>query len=220
MAGLVSLVTPLHKKTKRDYLGRMMDEKVHCMNVARDYAQSFWDGDRRYGYGGYRYDGRWKAIAETLIQRYRLKGSARLLDLGCGKAHLLFELKKLLPDASIVGMDISSYALENAKPEIKNSLVLHSVSEPYPYEDNYFDLVISLTTLHNLQLPQLFFALTEMQRVASGGYFVVESYRNTQELFNLQCWALTCESFFSPSEWEWIMKRSEYMGDYEFIFFE
>ena len=30
---------------------------------------------------------------------------------------------------------------------------------------------------------------------------MVESYRNDKELFNLQCWALTCETFLRPEEW-------------------
>ena len=38
------------------------------------------------------------------------------------KRILLYEFKKLLPDCEIKGLDISSYAIENGKPEIKNSL--------------------------------------------------------------------------------------------------
>ena len=51
-------------------------------------------------------------------------------------------------------------------------------------------------------------------------YLMVESYRNTKELFNLQCWALTCESFFSTKEWIWIFNEYNYNGDYEFIYFK
>src|SRR5688572_12308875 len=106
MGQLVDIVTPLHKKTKRDYLARMVDDKVHCMVKAKEYEFDYWDGDRRYGYGGYKYDGRWKVVAEKLIERYALKPDAKILDVGCGKAHLLFELSKLLPKAQIVGFDI------------------------------------------------------------------------------------------------------------------
>ena len=37
---------------------------------------------------------------------------------------------------------------------------------------------------------------------------MVESYRSEKELFNLQCWALTCDSFFTPSEWKYIFKKT------------
>jgi len=220
VSGLISIFTPLHNRSKREYLERMLDNKVHCMDIARQYDQKFWDGDKRYGYGGYEYDGRWKIVAEALIQRYQLERSAHILDVGCGKAYLLHELKLLLPDAKVVGMDISHYAIEHAKPAVKKSLVIHSAVDQFQYDSDYFDLVISFTTLHNLQLPELVSALIEIQRVAKNHYFVVESYRNTQELFNLQCWALTCESFFSPKEWEWVMNEAGYTGDYEFIYFE
>ena len=73
MGQLLNIVTPLHKRTKRDYLGRMMDDKVHCMLKAKEYEFDYWDGDRRYGYGGYRYDGRWKVVAEEFIKTYHLK---------------------------------------------------------------------------------------------------------------------------------------------------
>jgi ubiquinone/menaquinone biosynthesis C-methylase UbiE len=216
----LQIVTALHQSTKRDYLGRMVDDKVTCMEVAREYGQQFWDGERRFGYGGYKYDGRWERVARALIDQYQLAENARILDVGCGKGFLLYELQQLLPQAEVKGFDLSGYALENAKPEIKDQLFVHRAEQAYPYPDGSFDLVISLTTLHNLQIAQLQAALAEMERVAKNKYLVVESYRNPRELFNLQCWALTCEAFFRPSEWVWLFEQFGYSGDYEFIFFE
>src|SRR5499433_2470340 len=103
MGRLLEIVTPLHKATKRDYLGRMTDSKVECMIKAKEYEFDYWDGNRRYGYGGYRFiEGRWTPVAQQLIDIYGLKRDAKILDVGCGKAYLLYELKKLLPDAEIV----------------------------------------------------------------------------------------------------------------------
>ncbi|MCZ6806335.1 MAG: SAM-dependent methyltransferase, partial [Deltaproteobacteria bacterium] len=93
MGQLLNIVTPLHTATKRDFLGRMQDDKIACMQVAREYRKDFWDGDRRYGYGGYRYDGRWTPVAERLIEQYDLQRNASILDVGCGKGYLLYELK-------------------------------------------------------------------------------------------------------------------------------
>ncbi|UCD16141.1 MAG: methyltransferase, partial [Candidatus Omnitrophota bacterium] len=107
MGKLLNIVTPLHKKTKRDYVGRMMDEKVACSNIARKYGKDYWDGDRRFGYGGYKYDGRWEVVAQRLIEHYQLPQDAQILDVGCGKGFLLYEFKKLLPQANVRGFDIS-----------------------------------------------------------------------------------------------------------------
>ena len=108
MGRLLNIVTPLHRATKRDYLARMVDDKVHCMLKAKEYEFDYWDGDRRYGYGGYKFiEGRWKPVAEALVAIYGLQSGSRVLDVGCGKAFLLYELKKLLPELEIAGFDIS-----------------------------------------------------------------------------------------------------------------
>lgn len=220
MGSLLNVVTPLHKKTKRDYVYRMNDSKVECMLKAKEYEKDYWDGDRRYGYGGYTYDGRWKGVAEALIQRYQLKDGAKILDVGCGKAHLLYEFKKLLPNAEVVGFDISKHGMADAPAEIRDSLITHRAQDPYPYADKYFDLVASLGAFHNLRIFELEVALAEVERVGKHGYITVESYRNELELFNLQCWALTCESFYNAEDWVWLYKHFGYNGDYEFIYME
>lgn len=218
---LLNLVTPLHKQTKRAYLSRMVDDKVACMRKAKEYEYDYWDGDRRYGYGGYRYiDGRWKPVAQALIKTYHLKDGAKILDVGCGKAHLLHEIKRLLPNAEVVGFDISGHGIKDAKEEVRRNLFIHRAEKPYPFKDKEFDLVISLGCLHNLRIFDLERALHEIERVGKNKYVMLESYRNEQELFNLQCWALTCESFFSKEEWIWLYGHFGYTGDYEFIYFQ
>ncbi|MDE5603636.1 MAG: class I SAM-dependent methyltransferase [Helicobacter sp.] len=220
MGKMREVFTQLHKKTPRDYLKRMLDSKVECMKIAKAYGSEFWDGDRRYGYGGYYYDGRWEGVARELINIYHLKEDAKILDVGCGKGFVLYEIKKILPKAKIVGFDISEYAITNAKEEIKENLFVYDAKDPLTFGDKAFDLVISFGTLHNLPLFHLKTALKEIQRVGKSKYLMVESYRNNLELFNLQCWALTCESFFRPDEWIWLFKEFGYKGDYEFIYFE
>ncbi|MBT7558251.1 class I SAM-dependent methyltransferase [Candidatus Woesearchaeota archaeon] len=221
MGKLRNIVTPLHESTKRDYLARMINDKVHCMKVAKQYGKDYWDGDRRYGYGGYKYmPGRWKPVAEELIKIYNLKSGSKVLDIGCGKGYLLYEIKLIIPDLDITGVDSSDYGLENAKEEMKPFIYKHKAEVKLPYEDKEFDLVISLGTFHNLRLPELKIALSEMERVGKKGYIMLESYRNEEELFNLQCWALTAESFFDEDEWVWLYNNFGYTGDYEFIYFE
>jgi SAM-dependent methyltransferase len=220
MGQLLNVVTPLHKRTSRDYVARMVDDKVHCMVKAKEYEFDYWDGDRRYGYGGYRYDGRWKPVAERLVEHYGLGAEARILDVGCGKAHLLHELKQLLPRAEVAGFDISQHGLADAPEPIRPYLFRYRAQDPYPWGDRHFDLVISLGCLHNLRVFELESAVREIERVGRQKYVMVESYRNEREQFNLQCWALTAESFFDTAEWIWLYRRLGYTGDYEFIYFE
>ena len=221
MGRLLDIVTSMHRRTKRDYLARMVDDKVHCMLKAKEYEADYWDGDRRYGYGGYRFiEGYWAPVAQKLIDIYGLQRDAKILDVGCGKAFLLYELKKLLPDAEIVGFDMSHHALAEARDDVRPHLFRYRAQDRYPFGDRHFDLVISLTCLHNLRVFELQTAVQEIERVGKSKYIMVESYRNEQEQFNLQCWALTCESFFDTAEWIWLLTHFGYTGDYEFIYFE
>jgi ubiquinone/menaquinone biosynthesis C-methylase UbiE len=220
MGRLLDIITPLHKSTKRDYLARMADDKVACMIKAKEYEFDYWDGDRRYGYGGYRYiPGRWKPVAEQLIATYELKPNARILDVGCGKAFLLHELKLLLPDADVRGIDISRHGLASAPETVSRGLLRHRAQDTYPFGDKEFDLVVSLATLHNLKIFELQPALREIMRVGRQQFVMVEAYRDEQELFGLECWALTAEAIFHTSEWIWLFDHFGYTGDYEFIYF-
>lgn len=220
MGRLLNVVSALHKSTKRDYIERMTDDKAECMKVSRQYGKDYWDGDRRFGYGGYKYDGRWSAVAKELIRIYNLPADSKILDVGCGKGFLLYEFNKLLPSSKLTGFDISEYAIKNAKEEIRDNLFVHKAQGKYPFKDKEFDLVISITTLHNLYINELKQALKEIERVGKNRYIAVESYRSDEELFNLQCWALTCEAFFKTEEWAWLFNEFGYEGDYEFVFFE
>lgn len=217
----LNIITPLHKRTKRDYLARMVDDKVHCMLKAKEYEADYWDGDRRYGYGGYKYDGRWKPVAQQFIDQYKLGPKSKILDVGCGKAFLIHEIKQLLgPEAEVIGFDISKHGLADAPEAIRPHLFRYRAQDAYPFGDQHFDLVLSLGCLHNLRLFELKTACAEIQRVGKQGYVMLESYRNELEQFNLQCWALTCESFFDTAEWIWLYRHFGFTGDYEFIYFE
>tara|TARA_B100000963_G_C22633703_1_gene676353 strand:- start:1982 stop:2644 length:663 start_codon:yes stop_codon:yes gene_type:complete len=217
----LNFISSLHKSTKRNYIERMVNKKVECIKVAKKYDFHYWDGKRKYGYGGYKFiEGRWSKVAKKIIRFYKLNNKSRLLDVGCGKGYLLYEIKKILPNIRISGFDISAYAIKNSKKEIKKYLFKHDVKNKFPFKRNTFDLVISLGCLHNLKIYDLENSLHEISRVGKNQYIMVESFRNDRELFNLQCWALTAESFLHVSEWKWFFKKIRYKGEYEFIFFE
>tara|TARA_B100000242_G_C43009964_1_gene469541 strand:- start:481 stop:1152 length:672 start_codon:yes stop_codon:yes gene_type:complete len=220
----IDFISSLHKSTSRNYLDRVNDNKfpkAKAAKLAKKYDFDYWDGDRRINYGGYKYiPGRWESIAKKMINFYQLNSDSKILDIGCGKGFLLYDFKKLLPDCELFGLDISEYAITNAKPEIKEKLTLGS-STKLPWEDNFFDLVISINTFHNLYCYELEKSLLEMERVGKQNkYLCVESYRNEEEKANLLYWQVTCESFNTPEEWKWWFYHTKYTGDYSFIYFE
>ena len=220
----VDFMSSLHKSTKRDYLKRVNDPifpKYKAAELAKKFDYDYWDGDRRICYGGYKYiEGRWEKVAKEMTKFYRLPKKARILDIGCGKGYLLFDFLKVLPEAEIFGIDISNYAIKNAKEEIKGDLIVGNANE-LPFEDNFFDLVFSINTLHCLDAPNLFESLKEIERVGKHNkYICVESYRNEIEKANLLYWQVSCEAFNTPAEWLWWFNLAAYSGDYSFIYFE
>jgi len=220
----IDFLSVVHKSTKRDYLARVNDSdfpKNKAADLAKKWDFDYWDGDRRINYGGYKYmEGRWEKVAKLMIDHYGLKAGDKILDIGCGKGFLLYDFTKILPGIEIYGIDVSNYALENSKEEIKDKLIYGNATL-LPYEDNYFDFVFSLNTFHNLECYDLFDALKEIERVGKNNkYICVEAYRNEVEKMNLLYWQVTCEAFNTPKEWEWWFKHTGYTGDHSFIYFE
>ena len=217
----VDFLSVIHKSTKRDYLARVNAiPKAEAATKAKRFAYDYWDGSRDTGYGGYGYDGRWRKVADQMVAHYGLEAGMKVLDVGCGKGFLLYDLTEAVPGLEVTGIDISEYAIEHAKPEVKDRLQIAHAKE-LPFADDSFDFVFSINTLHNLYNYELDPALREMERVSKQHkYLCVESYRNEEEKVNLLYWQLTCEQFCTPEEWAWWFERTGYTGDHSFIYFE
>jgi protein-L-isoaspartate(D-aspartate) O-methyltransferase len=217
----VDFLSIIHKRTSRDYLARVNDyPKAEAARRARRWGYDYWDGDRRTGYGGFRYDGRWRKVADAMVEHYGLKPGDRVLDVGCGKAFLLYDLTQAVEGLEVFGLDVSDYALQRAPEAVRGRLAQgHAAS--LPFADSSFDLVLSINTLHNLYCYDLDAALREIERVGrERKYVCVESWRTEEERVNLLYWQLTCEMFCTPREWAWWFERTGYGGDHSFIFFE
>ena len=184
---LKNFISELHNSTKRNYLKRMNDNKIYCMKIAKKYSKDYWDGNRRFGYGGYKFiPGRWTKVAQKIISTYKLRKGSKILDVGCGKGFLLKEMLLIEPGLKIFGFDISKYALKNSIKDNRIKKIRHKAQNKFPFKTKFFDLVISLSTLHNLEIYDLEKSIKEIQRVGKKKYIMVESYRNNKELFNLE----------------------------------
>ena len=217
----IDFISANHVKTSRNYIQRVVEhDKAKCASIAKQWGYDYWDGARQHGYGGMNYDGRWLPIAQRIADHYGFKPEMKILDVGCGKGFFLYELTQTVPGIKIAGLDISRYAINNAKEEVKPFLKTGNCKALH-WGDDSFDFVFSSNVFHNLYNFELNSALKEMERVSSGQkYICVESYRNEVEKANLLYWQLTCETFFTPDEWLWFFNEAGYSGDYGFIFFE
>lgn len=167
-----------HPKANRDYDKRVQEKTAEIIRIAKKFGKDFFDGDRKCGYGGYKYDGRWKAVAQKMKEHYQLPEDYAILDIGCAKGFLLHDFKELVPNCTVAGIDVSEYAIENAMPSVKPYLKVAS-AERLPYPDRSFDLVVSINSIHNLSLVPLKVALKEVERVSlAHNYITVDAWRN------------------------------------------
>lgn len=203
-----------HPRTVRDYDKRGREKTPEIIKLAKQFGQDFFDGDRKCGYGGYRYDGRWKSVVRRMKDFYGLPDNAAILDIGCGKGFMLNDFKELMPGAELAGVDVSEYAIANAMPSVKPLLKVAS-GEKLPYPDKSFDLVISINSIHNLPLERLKTSLREIQRVCRGdSYITIDAWRNETERENLFKWVLTAETMMHVDDWKKLFAETGYTGDY------
>lgn len=203
-----------HPTAKRNYDKRAAEKTPEIIRLAKQFGKDFFDGDRKCGYGGYKYDGRWKAVVERMRQYYNLPSNAAILDVGCGKGFMLHDFKEVMPNCSVAGIDVSEYALENSMPSVKPFLKVGS-AEPLPYPDNSFDLVVSINSIHNLPLEACKKSLQEIERVSKGkSYITVDAWRNDLERENLLKWVLTAETYMHVNDWEKLFSNIGFTGDY------
>ena len=204
-----------YPETKRDLSKRGNEKTEEDRIIARRFDKEFFDGDRKNGYGGYYYNSKfWTEVVKDLNNFYKLKNGSKILDIGCGKGFMLFDFMKLNPNFVLEGIDISDYAITNAVPEVKKFLKVGDAKN-LPYEDNSFDLVISINTTHNLEINQCKKALSEMERVSrKDKYLIVDAYSNEIEKDRIFAWNLTAKTILSTNEWISLFEEVGYTGHY------
>ncbi len=185
--------------------------------LAKQFGPEFFDGTRNQGYGGYKYDGRWVAVAKRFQAHYGLTGASSVLDVGCAKGFFLHDLRQVIPGITVAGIDISSYAIEHAMADVKPFLRVGN-AKALPYADRSFDLVIAINTIHNLKRDECLQTVREIQRVSRKHAFItVDAYRSDEEKERMLKWNLTAETIMHVDEWKRFFAEAGYTGDYHWF---
>jgi SAM-dependent methyltransferase len=205
-------------KAERNVQMRTSKKTEEHIRISREYGKMYFDGPREYGYGGYKYDGRWIPVAKDIVKHFNLKKNNKVLDIGCGKGFLVKDLLNLGIDA--YGIDVSQYALENCEKEVVGRLKIGS-AEKLPFPDNSFDAVISINTIHNLSKSECLKAVQEIERLAPGkGFIQVDSYKNEEQKKIFESWVLTAKYYGYPEEWKKLYLQAGYTGFYYWTIIE
>jgi len=201
-------------QSRRNVNARAIAKTPEIIAIARQYGQDYFDGRREYGYGGYRYDGRWVPVAEDIIAHFRLKPGDRVLDVGCAKGFLVKDLLTACPGLEAFGIDVSEYALMHCEPEVVGRLHLGSC-EHLPFPNGSFAAVLSINTIHNCDRAGVIRSLKEIQRLSGGRAFVqVDSYHTAEQRALFLDWVLTAKFHDYPAGWRQVFAEAGYTGDY------
>lgn len=204
-----------YPRTQRNVKERGATKTEEDRALARQFGKEFFDGDRKNGYGGFRYFPRfWQPVIPTFQSYFGLGRGSSVLDVGCAKGFMLYDMAQLIPGIQVEGLDISSYAIENAMESMR-PFVRVGDARKLPYPDQSFDVVISINTIHNLEQPELKQALREIERVSRGKSFItVDAYRNEEEREAMYAWNLTAKTILHVDEWKKLFREVGYTGDY------
>jgi ubiquinone/menaquinone biosynthesis C-methylase UbiE len=207
-------------KTKRDIRARFLAKTEERVAIACEFGETYFDGRREYGYGGYRYDGRWIPVAEDIIRHFGLKAGNRVLDVGCAKGFLVKDLMKVCPGLEAFGLDVSEYALTHCEREVVGRLHLGTAAR-LPFPDDSFNAVISVNTIHNLDRDGVISALREIERLAPGRAFVqVDAYHTSEQRQLFTQWVLTAKFHDYPRGWLGVFEEAGYTGDWNWTVLE
>tara|TARA_B100001093_G_scaffold519629_1_gene609550 strand:+ start:1246 stop:1899 length:654 start_codon:yes stop_codon:yes gene_type:complete len=187
------------------------DDRILSWRLGYEY----FDGSREQGCGGYYDDNRWRPVAEDFIDFYKLNDDAKILDIGCAKGFLLKEFKQLLPNSTVCGLDVSEYAVTNCVSEIEKNLYIGN-ADNLPFKSDFFDLVISINSLHNIMnIEQLKKSFSEINRVSKKNSFVsLGAYENDEEKDTLDNWAVVATTYMHVAQWKKFFESVSYKGDY------
>ena len=204
-----------YPRTKRNVEERGATKTEDVRRVARQFGQEFFDGDRQYGYGGFKYFSRfWQPVIPTFQKHFSLTSSSSLLDVGCAKGFMLHDLEELIPGITVSGVDVSDYAIEHAMEDVQSKVQVADARD-LPFADNSFDVVIAINTIHNLEREECAKALREIERVSRKGSFItVDAYRDDEEKERMFAWNLTAKTIMSVDEWVAFFDEVGYTGDY------
>jgi radical SAM protein with 4Fe4S-binding SPASM domain len=204
-----------YPKSKRDLDERASSKKEEQRAIARKFDKEFFDGDRSTGYGGFNYHPKfWTEVVKDFIEYYNLKPGSKILDVGCAKGFMLYDFLQAMPDLIIKGIDISKYAVENSKEEVREFLEVGNANDLSKFNNNEFDLVISINTVHNLPEDECKKAISEIERVGKNAFITMDAWNNELEKERMIKWNLTAKTLMSVEDWKKLFNEIGYTGNY------
>ena len=195
--------------------GLAKKRKINNKVIAWQLDKKYYDGKRINGYGGFKYDGRWKKFLPKIIKKYKLNKKSKVLDLGCKKGFFVKDLRELIPGIKVYGIENHMYPIKNCQSKVKRYLKYSSYTK-LKFKNKYFDFVFAFNSIYSQNLGDVVKTLKEIQRVSKKSYVVVASCNNDNERNKFYKWTLIGTTILYKNEWLKLFRIIGYKGDYYF----
>jgi len=202
-------------KVKR-FVGKGIRNIEHRI-IASERGNFFFDGDRNFGYGGLKYDGRWSGVAKKIIKKFDLKDNSKILQLASEKGFLIHEIKKINPKINVSGFETSKYAVSKTIKPVKKLIKKFTSFSDLSLIHSKFDCIIALGVVYIHTLSDAIQLLKNIQRLSKGKSFItLASYEAEKDYWLFKDWTVLGCLLYKKKEWKKIMKYAGYKGYYSF----
>jgi SAM-dependent methyltransferase len=206
-----------------NYYSKEVKRKTKKISIEKKFlawskGRAFYDGKRSMGYGGYKYDKRWLKLLPKIIKRYKLNSKSKVLDLGCKKGFLIYDLKQLIPGIECRGVEDHIYPIKYAKKDVKSD-IKYSKYYDLPFKNKYFDFIIGFSSIYTYNFGDLISIFKEIKRVSKNNkkiYITVAAYENKSDFLKIMDWTTLSSTILSKKDWFKFFRKVKYNGDYFF----
>lgn len=183
--------------------------------IASSEDEEYYDGDRKFGFGGYHYDGRWIKLLPKIIKKYSITEKSRVLEIGCKKGFFLNDLKILVPKIKFYGIEDHNYPIKKAMKSVKKN-IQNCKYYNLPFKNKSIDFLFGFSCIYKYNLFDLVNTLKEIQRVSKKSLISVAAYETKKEKEVFEDWTLIGNILLHKNEWKTLFKKVGYKGDYYF----
>ena len=208
-----------YKKSKKDTVKKkrknlMKKRTIVNRILANDLDNKFYDGERINGYGGFKYDERWKVFLKKIIHKYKLNKNSVVLDIGCKKGFFIKDLQDLIPGITVYGIEDHRYPISKSLPSVKKNIKYVSSYYDIKFKKNYFDFVHAHNSIYRYSLRDMIKVIKKISFISKKSHITVPVYYNEKERSKFLDWSLLGGIILKEKDWKQMFKFLNYKGDY------
>jgi len=206
-----------NKKSNKEIRKKLLKSRTIKRKVlANELDFDYYDGDRKNGYGGFKYDGRWKIFLKKIIKRYNLNKNSKVLDISAKKGFFMHDLTLLLPGIKVFGVEDHKYPIMNSMKSVRNNIKFLNSFCDMNYKKDHFDFVHAHNAIYRYSFKDLIKIIRIISKISKKSHITIPAYDNNKERLKFYDWTLHGGVLLKKNKWKQLFNEIGYNGDYYF----